>query len=228
MKRKYPDGPRIKLHLVILGQMMPRRFPTDPLAFICGIARQYGDIAHFAFGPQHVYQLNHPALIRQVVVEQAEKFHKPRLLKWALRHIAREGLLTSDGALRKQQRKLIQPALQHDRLGIYAQAMVEQTQNLLSLFHDGEVRDIGVDMSTLTLGIVMKTLFGSDLPGEARGIGDAVTALLDATNKRLNGFLHVPSWVPTVGNRREKRAIAEVESDVTASDPVAPRLRGAR
>jgi hypothetical protein len=64
MKRKYPDGPRIKLPIVIIGQMLPKRFPFDPLTFAARIARDFGDIAHYKLGPLHVYQLNHPTLIQ--------------------------------------------------------------------------------------------------------------------------------------------------------------------
>jgi len=212
MKRKYPDGPSVKLLPAIVGQMMPKRFPFDSLAFVCGIAKNFGDIAHYKVGPIHVYQLNHPSVIRQVLVEQAEKFYKPRLVKWAFRPIAGEALLTSDGVLWKQQRKLIQPAFQHDRPGIYGRAMVEQAQSLLESYREGDVRDIGADMAALTMGIVVKSLFGSDLPMEAREIGPSVTAVLDATSERLMSALPIPAWVPTARNRREKRAIAEVDA----------------
>jgi cytochrome P450 len=86
--------------------MMPKRLPFDPLAFGLGVARQFGDIAHYKLGPLHVYQLNHPELVRQILVERPEKFHKARLIKRAFRPFAGEGLVTSDGALWKQQRKL--------------------------------------------------------------------------------------------------------------------------
>src|SRR5215471_873766 len=120
MKRKYPDGPRLSLPRAIVGQMLPTRFPFDPLAFAVGLAREFGDIAYYNLGPLDVYQLNHPDLIRQVLIEQPEKFHKPGLIKRAFRPFAGEGLFTSDGALWKQQRKLIQPAFHHHQLAVYA------------------------------------------------------------------------------------------------------------
>src|SRR5580693_5999745 len=108
MKRKYPDGPQIKLPLAILSQLLPARFPHDSLAFSLGVSRQFGDIAHYKYGPLHVYQLSHPDLARQILVERPEKFHKPKLVKNALLPFAGEGLVTSDGALWKRQRKLMQ------------------------------------------------------------------------------------------------------------------------
>ena len=68
---------------------MPKRFPFDPLAFGLGVARQFGDITHYKLGPLHVYQLNHPELVRQILVERLEKFHKARLIKRAFRPFRR-------------------------------------------------------------------------------------------------------------------------------------------
>ena len=102
-----PPGPRINLVLAVIGQLLPRLFPFDPLAFGLAVAREFGEIAHYSLGPLHVYQLSHPDFARQILVEQPEKFHKARLIKRAFRPFAGEGLLTSDGALWKRQRRLM-------------------------------------------------------------------------------------------------------------------------
>jgi cytochrome P450 len=211
MKRKYPDGPRIGLPLVLIAQMFPRRFPFDPLAFSLGIAREFSDIAHYNLGRLHVYYVTHPELARQILVEQPEKFHKAKLVKRAFRPFAGEGLLTSDGALWKHQRKLIQPAFQHRQLAAYAGIMVEHATRLMGSFGDQELRDIGAEMTKLTLGIVVRSLFGAELPPEARDISRSLMAVLDAANQRLNYVLQIPLWVPTPRNLREKRAIAELD-----------------
>jgi cytochrome P450 len=216
MKRKYPDGPRIRLPLVIIGQMLPARFPFDPLAFGLAVARQFGDIAHYNLGPLHVYQLNHPDLVRQVLVEEPDKFHKPRLLKRAFRPFAGEGLLTSDGAMWKQQRKLMQPAFHHRQLAAYGEVMVTHATRMMDSFVDREVRDISADMTALTMGIVVKSLFGADLPDEIAEISGSMRAILDAANQRLNSVLRFPSWVPTARNLRERRAVAKLDAILQA------------
>jgi cytochrome P450 len=212
MKRKYPDGPRIKLPLVILGQMLPSRFPFDPLAFGVGIARQFGNIAHYNVGPLHVYQLNHPDLVRQILVERPEKFHKPGLVKRAFRPFAGEGLFTSDGTLWKQQRKLMQPAFHHRQLAAYAGVMAAHARGMMDAFVDQELRDIGADMAKLTLGIVVKSRFGAELPREAGEITQSMLAVLDAANQRMNSALRIPLWVPTARNLRERRAVAKLDA----------------
>ena len=191
---------------------MPKRFSFDPLTFGLGVARQFGDIAHYKLGPPHVYQLNHPELVRQILVERPEKFHKARLIKRAFRPFAGEGLVTSDGALWKQQRKLMQPAFHHRQLAAYADVMVAHAVRMMDSFVDGESRDIGAEMTKLTLGIVVKSLFGADLPREASQVSRSMLVILDAANQRLSSVLRVPSWIPTGRNLRERRALADLDA----------------
>jgi cytochrome P450 len=212
MKRKYPDGPQIKLPLAILSQLLPARFPHDSLAFSLGVSRQFGDIAHYKYGPLHVYQLSHPDLARQILVERPEKFHKPKLVKNALLPFAGEGLVTSDGALWKRQRKLMQPAFHSRQLASYADVMTAQARGMMGGFADREIRDIGAEMAKLTLSVVAKCLFGADLPLEADEISRLMVAVLEAANQRLNSPLRIPSWVPTARNLREKRALAGLDA----------------
>jgi cytochrome P450 len=198
--------------LVIIGQMLPAFFPFDPLAFGLRIARQFGDLAYYRVGPLRIYQLNHPDLARQILVEQPDKFDKPQLLKRAFRPFAGEGLLTSDGALWKQQRKLMQPAFHYRQLAVYGDVMVAQALRMVQSFGDGRVCEIHAEMAKLTLGVVVKSLFGEGLPREVGDIGGSVLAVLDAANQRLNSVLQMSSWVPTRRNLRERRALVKLNA----------------
>jgi len=211
-KQTRPRGPSISFPLVLMAQLFPRRFPFDPLAFSVSLAREYGDIAFFRLGPMSVYQLNHPDLVRQILVEQANKYYKPRLLKLAARRILGKGLLTSDGGQWRQQRKLIQPAFRHDRLSAYSDVMVAHALRTAEGFGDEEVRDIGAEMGKLTLAVVVKSLFGGDLPLEAADLGETLLAIADAANQRMSSPLQLPSWAPTRKNRREKRALTRLNA----------------
>src|SRR5215467_11713120 len=81
MRREYPAGPKINFPLVVIGQILPKLVPFDPLKFAVDNASKYGDIAYYQVGPLRVYQLNSPELIRQILVEQPEKFYKPVYIK---------------------------------------------------------------------------------------------------------------------------------------------------
>src|SRR5262245_29856333 len=138
-KPSRPPGPRINVVLAVIGQMFPKAFPFDPLEFGLNIAREFGDIAHYQVGPLHVYQLAHPDFARQILVEEPEKYYKARLIKQAFAPFAGQGLLTSDGALWRQQRKLMQPAFHHGQLTSYGAVMVRRALGMFESFSDGAV-----------------------------------------------------------------------------------------
>jgi cytochrome P450 len=207
-----PPGPHINLVLAVIGQMFPKRFPFDPLEFGLNIAREFGDIAHYQVGPLHVYQLAHPDFAKQILVEEPEKYYKARLIKQAFGPFAGQGLLTSDGAVWKRQRKLIQPAFHHGQLVAYGTTMVDHAQRMIDSFEDGALVEIPEEMARLTLAIVVQTLFGADVTGDSKEVGGLMVAVLDAANDRLNSIVRFPSWVPTRRNREEQRALRRIDT----------------
>jgi cytochrome P450 len=76
----------------------------NPLGFLSQLSRDYGDIAHFKIGPQHVFLLNSPEFIKEVLVTESHKFAKGRGLQLAKRLLG-EGLLTSEGEFHRRQRR---------------------------------------------------------------------------------------------------------------------------
>jgi cytochrome P450 len=206
-----PPGPRINIVLAVIGQMLPRVFPFDPLAFGLDNARTFGDIVYYKAGPLRVFQVSHPDFARQVLVEEPEKFHKPRLIKNAFRPFAGEGLLTSDGPRWKEQRKLMQPAFHHGALARYADVMVRHASRTADGFKAGQAIELQTEMSALTLPIVVECLFGGDVTQFANEVGGLMVAVLDASNHRLNSPLRLPSWVPTARHLRERRALQRLD-----------------
>jgi cytochrome P450 len=75
-------------------------------------------------------------------------------------------------------------------------------------FADGSVLEVDAEMAKLTMGIVVQSLFGADVTGQAEELGRLMLAVLDAANQRLNSVLRTPAWVPTARNLRERRALA--------------------
>jgi cytochrome P450 len=212
VRRRTPDGPKINPLLALAAQAFPRLLPFDPQAFYLHIARTFGDLAYYSVGPLRVYQVNHPDLIRQVLVDRADKFHKARFITRGFKPLAGNGLLTSDGDLWRQQRKLMQPAFHHKHVASYADVMVSHTTRMLDSFRDGEIREIHADMMKLTLGVVVKSLFGTDLTDDGDHVGRLMTTVLDATNARVINAFQIPYWMPTWRHLRERRAIRELDA----------------
>ena len=105
----YPPGP--PRSLAHAGDLRPGR---DPLAFFTNLARTYGDISHVHLASEHLFLLNHPQLVKDVLVTNQKSFFKGRGLERAKRLLG-EGLLTSEGETHLRQRRLMQPAFHRER-----------------------------------------------------------------------------------------------------------------
>src|SRR5215469_10949429 len=148
----YPPGPKQKLPLFLF-----LNFLRNPIGVLVDISK-YGDISHFKFGTQHVYFLNHPDYITDVLVTYNNTFIKSRGLQGA-KKVLGEGLLTSEGSLHREQRQLIQPAFNQDRLRIYAAIMVGYILRMSNHWSDNDILDVHKEFMQLTLTIVCKALF---------------------------------------------------------------------
>src|SRR5215468_5316458 len=117
----YPPGPRDWFFGLTIGLRSLR----EPLAFLQEMAQRYGDMVHIHTGPVHSYLISHPNLIREVLVTKGKSFRKWERQKRVFRKIDGNGLINSEGDFWLRQRRLIQKAFHHRRLGHYAEKAVE-------------------------------------------------------------------------------------------------------
>ena len=198
---------------LILGHL--DNYRRDPLGYEAHIAGTYGDIVHMRWVNRHAYFVSHPDYVRQVLVDEADKYYKAPIYRTLLSYFLGNGLLTSDGDFWRRQRKLAQPAFHTRRIQSYADTMVGYTERLLDQWQAGQTRDINRDMMRLTLGIVAKTLFNADIDQDANRIGDALTDILEVTTERIQSPIQViPDWIPTDSNRRRKAAVHDLDAIV--------------
>ncbi|MGI9107736.1 MAG: cytochrome P450 [Pyrinomonadaceae bacterium] len=205
----YPPGPRNGRRGARLFEFLA--FRRDPLKFLTDIARDYGDIVNFRMGPQQVYMLNHPDLIKDALVTRADHFHKGRALQRSKRLLG-EGLLTSEGEHHRRQRRLAQPAFHRKRIDAYGAVMVDYAARHSARWQDGETRDIAHDMMRLTLAIVGQTLFDTEVESEADEIGGALTEIMELFQMLLLPYSEYLEKLPLPVNRRFLRARASLDS----------------
>ena len=93
MNSKYPPGPRDNL----FGITFHGALRTDPLGFVTGVRRRYGDFAFMRVGWVRLYFVNRPELIREVLTTKMKSFRKLGRQMTELRKIEGEGLVVSDG-----------------------------------------------------------------------------------------------------------------------------------
>jgi cytochrome P450 len=174
-------------------------------------ARRYGDVVQLRFGQRLVLLVSHPDLIEQVLQAQHRYYAKGFFYR-ILTPLLGTGLLTSEGDFWLRQRRLAQPAFHRARIAAYATTMLEYADAMLAEWRDGEVRDIYEDMTRLTLRVVGKTLFDTDLSREATDVGDALGNALRELNLQISGpEVMLPAWVPTPSRMRLRRAVRRLD-----------------
>jgi cytochrome P450 len=187
----------------------------DAMTFLSRAHRDYGDVIHFRYGPQHVYSFRHPDAVRDILVVQDRSFHKGRVLQRA-KVILGEGLLTSEGELHKRQRRLAQPAFHRERIDRYAQVMIDRATRMSDSWRDGQEVDIHQEMMRLTLSIVAKTLFDADVDREAAEIGGALTELMQMFPLLLTPFVEILQRLPLPQTFRFRRALKRLDQTIYA------------
>ncbi len=169
-------------------------------AAMAEIPRDYPRIAYMRLRSEHAYVLTDPEVIMDLLQTRGRDTIKGRGLQVA-KSVLGDGLLTSEGEVHLRQRRMIQPAFHKQRIEHYAQEMVRCSVEHEELWTDGMQVDIATDMSALTLAIVGRALFGSDLTGDAREIGDALTQVLGGFQRQLLPGAAILARLPLASNR---------------------------
>jgi cytochrome P450 len=212
--RVTPPGP--KGHLV-WGNLTA--FQWQRLPFLLSLPK-YGDVTYLRLGRDAVYVLHRPDLIRQVLIEQPERFQKLRLTRRLFNHALRP---ISDAQLSRmqawrQRRELVQTAFQASHVGDFAQPIVEETLALLQspVWRTGCSLNIYAQLRTLTARIATRLLFGTALaPTQLDEMMQATNALQVRASKRFNALFTIPLWLPTRSNLQIRQAIARLDRLVT-------------
>ncbi len=216
---RLPPGPRARF---LLGNASA--FAHDPLAFLAGLARDYGPVAQFRLGLERFYLLSRPAEIEDVLVRRPEGFRKPRSVRVAGRLVLGQALTASDGERWLRQRRLVAPAFhQRPRLEAHGAAMVGAAERATAGWRDGEVRAVDEDAMALMVAALCETLLGLEGEREAAEIGAATASALRGFGARAKLGLPVPDWLPTAANRRMRGGMRVVHRFVEAA--IADRRR---
>jgi cytochrome P450 len=159
-----------------------RKFrPANPIFLFQHLAETYGDIAHYKLGHHHIVFLNHPEYIREVLVVQNDNFIKERTVQ-RTKMLLGEGMITSEGSKHRAQRLAAQPAFHRQRIAEYAGVMVEEAIRMRESWRAGEERDIAIDMMHLTLNVIARTLFATDLRVEVFELAAAINRIMGLYN----------------------------------------------
>jgi cytochrome P450 len=180
------------------------------LAYIAQMGQRSVDIRCLKIGSRCIFQVNHPDLIRDVLVTHDWNFIKGQGLR-ASRPVLGKGLLTSEGELHRRQRRLVQPAFHSARLASYGEIMVSCADAASRSWTGASPIAIDREMMRLTLEIVGRTLFGADLADDAAGVGASLTRALRLFLMLNSPVIQLLAPLRRLAERKAARSRNEIE-----------------
>lgn len=198
--------------LPLLGNVLALR--NERLALLQRISQEFGDIGAFHFGPRMVPVLNSPELVRLALVEQEAVFEKTATVRSLGTPVLGNGIFLSEGEEHRHQRKLLAPLFQHRRVQDYAETMISCTTRLQETWANGATLDLTDEMMRLTLWIISDILFGADVSGEERELGEMLAYTFRHFTNAVTNPLRLPQSWPTPANRRARQAIERVNTTI--------------
>ena len=157
-----------------------RAFRRDPLSFIRGLG-EWTDIIQFRVGLSEFTLINHPDLIRRVLVTDAAQYGEG---KWTLRgkHIMRDCLITREGAPHRERRRLVGPSFDRRRITQYVPGLTECAERMSAQWHNGARINTREAMGCLAIAMAGIAIFDANLEDEGGELNDALTVLNGAVS----------------------------------------------
>jgi cytochrome P450 len=207
----FPPGLQRNLPLYLF-----RRFfrPGNPILLFEHLAKTFGPVSHYKLGGSNIVFINDPELIREILVTQASSFIKERTQN-RMKILLGEGLITSEGEFHMRQRRIAAPAFHRQRIQAYAGMMVERAAAMRDNWQPGQTFDMSAAMMELTLEVVARTLFATDVTAAIREINDEVNVIMRLYNylialPKAESYLR---W-PIPGLIRFRKARARLDAQV--------------
>jgi len=187
------------------------RSERDILGFMTDLG-SYGDLAYFRVGPIRAHLVNHPELLRELLIDKANLIRKLPHQTKVMGQIEGNGMLVSDGEHWRRQRRLLQPAFHARRIEKLVDAAVEETRRTMESWQPGGTIEIVPAMTDLSMVVMAKSFFGLDLTTEAPQFRQIVRDVSEALLLEMRRMVRLPRWSITPVARRKWRAIDALDA----------------
>ncbi|HEV2043924.1 MAG TPA: cytochrome P450, partial [Sphingomicrobium sp.] len=143
-----------------------------------------------------------PDAVQHVLLDNAANYEKPGIVKSLLAPVIGRGLLTADGALWRDQRRIVAasfaPAAVDSQIPTFAAA----ASATMARWHDGKTVDMAMQATTTTMRIIADSLFGGDPRLTSDDASAHITAALEAFGgRRIQAILGLPALALTAKAR---------------------------
>ena len=166
-----------------------------------------------------------PDMVQQVLLDNAANYAKPDIVRTLLDPIIGAGLLTSDGDLWREQRRIVAASFSPAAVKAQQAMFVDAARAAMARWHDGQRLDMAAEATRTTMTVIALALFG----GDARLTSDhsmrQIAAAIDGFSEaRLLALMRLPQFPLTRRGRAGKQG--QIHLRRTLTEVVADRWYG--
>lgn len=186
----------------------------QPIAFLHGARRHYGDLYTLKLGPFQPIVVNHPDYVQHVLRDNARNYRKGGKVWEIIRDLLGNGLAVSEGEYWLRQRRMLQAQFHRQRLAALTTLMTAAIDEGLRDWgaFNGASFDLEKAFSAITLKVITKTMFGSHLN---QADIDTVTEAVPVIGRYIvSGMVTrtLPRWVPSRSGERFHQACRAIDT----------------
>ena len=143
---------------------------------------------------------------QEILQKRNRNYVKEQRLMRIVETDASATMFSSDGDEWLWRRRLMQPAFHRKQIAKFGEAIVSETERLLSDWQDGVTIDVDEAMKLVTMMVIGRTMFNVDMTGDSAELHDAYRIVGQFIIERIAQLVPLPMWVPTKQHREFHQA----------------------
>lgn len=199
------NDPPLYPGIPVLGSLLD--FRNDRAELLRRAAVLHPEVVRFQVGPMRITLVAAPELVGHVLVKYAKRYPKRARIHVMMRDALGDGLLTANGESWARQRRLVQPTLRPDAIGVFADDITRDAEAFADQLAAAGSIDASAALHRLTMRIAGRVLLGVSFAADAERIYQAFDEAIRCTTARLLSPLTLPYRLPTPRNLQLRRAI---------------------
>ena len=162
-----------------------------------------------------------PAMVQHVLLDNAANYAKPDIVKGLLAPIIGRGLLTADGELWREQRRIVAATFSPAAVEAQRAMFVQAARSAMERWRHGERLDMAAEATRTTMTVIALALFGGDSRLTSEMSMNQIAAAIEGFSEaRMLALLRLPQfpltkkgWAGQRGQAHLRRTLEQVVDD---------------
>lgn len=168
--------------------------------------QDYGDLVHLRMWPEHQLVVADPQLVRELLVT-----HHEALIRWErgigiFSYLQGNSVLIAEAPQWAAKRHALQPAFAPKAVKAFVPTIAAAAGKAMEAWQAAAAVPIESHLTALTMDVIMRMMFSSEIGDEARSMEAAVHAALVEGNAEMFWPASWPDWMPWKRRKRKVRA----------------------